>query len=865
MESPAVTVGLPVHNAADELRSSVPTVFGQTWTGGRVRLLVVDDGSTDETPEVLAELTRRYEGIEVIRHERSRGRPAALNTILEHAGDDYLAWIDVGDLWHPRKLEVQLAALAEAESVGDEPVICVGPFKWISTDRRDARVRVPDVEGDQLPAALTGRIFPHLQAIVGRAEHFRAVGGFDQRLARRQDYDMLVRFVGAGGRVVSSRLDVPVFTYLKSHVGASASSVASANRTLRLKHREYYDRYGRRLAHDVRNSLHRLAARSYRSDGSRMRAAAYEALGVLASPASAARRFGRRVWRPSRLARKTARLPLRLVRPLLPVLQRTEAIELARKAGAFKLMALTGLDRRIMANLRAEVEDTSGSSPTPILPGGSVPADAEQLEAEIADATPVPAEKWLSLEYAYRKHGLLCSAESALRRVMEQHPRDPALTVRLVELLSLRRQWTACVETWEAHDDVNSLPVRGLTFARVARSYRELGRFEKALSAAIEGARRWPNDFRITDELYLCRAVVVDWKRALRAVVADGDVGGRAVGRVTDPGFLTGNDGPLTGQVAAHRPSPVALVVNGGTVATTQATHVEGDSAWLRFSLSAHDLCSYLGDGDIITIESDGARLAVDGKATSWQVTTGYHSRMSELRRELTSGHVFTKRGQLRMGYTPERREHALALFDEVSALIEKSHGYASYPFYGQLLGAIREHDFIAHDAGGFDMGYVSRNTTPDSVRTEFMDILRMLLGRGYHLRLEPWSAYVRPVRTSRVFVDLNYGWFNPAGELNLSFGWRHEPVKDRLEFEQPRQSVIGNHPIRVPGNAEAVLDQIYGPTWAVPDQGFVLATDIRRDERFILSIDEMKDLEQYDPDRVVAIFDHHPHGATDS
>ncbi|MGM0819361.1 MAG: glycosyltransferase family 2 protein, partial [Actinomycetota bacterium] len=68
-----VTVGLPVYNDAERLYTSVPTVFEQSYDGP-VRLLVVDDGSTDHTREVLAELAERYEGIEVLAHERNLGR-----------------------------------------------------------------------------------------------------------------------------------------------------------------------------------------------------------------------------------------------------------------------------------------------------------------------------------------------------------------------------------------------------------------------------------------------------------------------------------------------------------------------------------------------------------------------------------------------------------------------------------------------------------------------------------------------------------------------------------------------------------------------------------------------------------------------
>ena len=239
MKEPRVTVGIPVFNGADGLLRSVPTVFGQTWNG-RLRLVVIDDGSTDNTPEVLASLAKQYAEISVIRNEENQGRPRARNMVIDEAGDDYLAWLDAGDLWHPRKLELQISALLSAEAA--QPAtrfLCTGPLRWVFADKADERLRVPELEGDQLYNALTGKIFPYLQGILGKAEHFRSLGGFDERLLRRQDYDFLVRFVGAGGRLISSPKHVPVFTYLKSDVGNSVDAVAAANRVIRQKHEQY--------------------------------------------------------------------------------------------------------------------------------------------------------------------------------------------------------------------------------------------------------------------------------------------------------------------------------------------------------------------------------------------------------------------------------------------------------------------------------------------------------------------------------------------------------------------------------------------------------------------------------------------------
>jgi glycosyltransferase involved in cell wall biosynthesis len=869
MDQPRVTVGLPVYNDSAGLRRTVPTVVGQTWQGP-LRLLIIDDGSTDDTPQVLADLAVRHPQIEVVRHPVNQGRPYARNTILELAGDDYLAWIDAGDLWHPRKLELQLATLlAEQRRDPDTPLLCTGPLRWVFTDNGNNTIKVPEVAGDQLYSAITGRLYPYLQGIVGRAAHFRNAGGFDERLLRRQDYDFLVRFIGEGGRMVSSPAHIPVFTYVKSDVGTSPDTIRAVNRIIRAKHRPYYRRYGARLTRLVRSRQYRLVARFHRHNGRWLRSLPYKALEILWHPDYVGNvRRGVR-YALSTLSRRSRQLVrgvvVAAVRPFLPVLRHPRVIDVAGRVGLRRLLTTTRAGRVLQAKLQAQVRTSRSPGPESSGPGARPPATIADLETRVNVAGSTPAvHVWLTLEQAYRSHGLLHSAESALRRGLDVHPDHPALRVRLVELLPLRREWAECIDLWTGLKDIDDGFMSRLTYERVARSLLELKRPADALAVADEGHRRWPHDRRGNEEIYLSRAALVDWKHALavRDMPEAADVSD-PIGVVTDLGFLSGAAGPVEGwlECPEDQAPVVSLVVNRQPVAwTSGAKSPSGDR--FRFSLSCHELLAYLGDGDIISIECAGRALAIDGRPGPITVTTGYESRFSKLSEKIRSGFTFTKFGGLRRGNTRLRKEQTLALYREVSAVVAGSYGYTVFPFYGNLLGAVREHDFIGHDVGGFDVGYLSRHRRPDDVRAEFIDICRLLRQRGYRLKVEPWSVYVKPRHDSPVFVDLNYAWFNEAGELNLSYGWRYPPVTDEAAVRAPRESLLGNHLVPVPGNAEQVLEQIYGPSWAIPDQGFVLDVGLKRDLAYLLTVDEMTSLEYEDPDRVEAILDHHPtHG----
>ena len=109
-EPPRVSVVIPTHNRAEWLPRAVASVLAQTWTD--FELLIVDDHSTDETPALIARFADRR--IRSFRHERNMGQSKALNTGIEHARGEYVAFLDDDDEWLPGKLAAQVALLDAA-------------------------------------------------------------------------------------------------------------------------------------------------------------------------------------------------------------------------------------------------------------------------------------------------------------------------------------------------------------------------------------------------------------------------------------------------------------------------------------------------------------------------------------------------------------------------------------------------------------------------------------------------------------------------------------------------------------------------------------------------------------------------------
>ena len=103
-----VTVVIPLYNKEGQIGRAIRSVQGQTFTDWR--LMVVDDGSTDKGPEVVAGMDDRR--IEMVR-QANAGPGAARNAGARLADTDYVAFLDADDEWYPEFLEVTLQAIRE--------------------------------------------------------------------------------------------------------------------------------------------------------------------------------------------------------------------------------------------------------------------------------------------------------------------------------------------------------------------------------------------------------------------------------------------------------------------------------------------------------------------------------------------------------------------------------------------------------------------------------------------------------------------------------------------------------------------------------------------------------------------------------
>jgi glycosyltransferase involved in cell wall biosynthesis len=179
---PTVSVVIPSYNRASLLKEAIDSVLGQDFDD--FELIVIDDGSTDDTPGLL----QSYPNICVVRQDR-RGVSAARNAGIRRASGRFLAFLDSDDLWLPGKLSAQIAFF----KTHPKAVICQTQEIWIRSGVR--------VNPKRRHRKHSGMIFDRSvelclvspSAVMLERSLLDEVGWFDESLPACEDYDLWLR------------------------------------------------------------------------------------------------------------------------------------------------------------------------------------------------------------------------------------------------------------------------------------------------------------------------------------------------------------------------------------------------------------------------------------------------------------------------------------------------------------------------------------------------------------------------------------------------------------------------------------------------------------------------------------------------
>ncbi|MBI3573088.1 MAG: glycosyltransferase family 2 protein [Candidatus Kerfeldbacteria bacterium] len=189
----SVDVVIPVYNGAPHILSAIESVDRQDLPAKTI--IVVDDGSTDATPDII----RHYHGVTPLRYLRqeNRGLSAARNTGWRAGHSEFVAFLDADDVWEPQKLSAQMGIWDHSMNQKVDLVYC----GYHSIDQAGQTVTIPG--RPIIPPQLRGRVFEALlpknivsgsgSAVVIRRAALHVTGGFDESLRALEDWDLWLR------------------------------------------------------------------------------------------------------------------------------------------------------------------------------------------------------------------------------------------------------------------------------------------------------------------------------------------------------------------------------------------------------------------------------------------------------------------------------------------------------------------------------------------------------------------------------------------------------------------------------------------------------------------------------------------------
>jgi len=183
-KKPLVSVIIPTFNRSAMVVEAVESVLAQTCA--ELEIIVVDDGSTDDTRERLLSYGQR---LVLVVNEENQGVSAARNRGIRQSQGEFVALLDSDDLWQPEKIQRQL----DFFFTYPQAMICQTEELWIRRGRR--------VNPRQKHRKYSGYIFPHClplcivspSAVMIKRELFSRVGLFDEQLPACEDYDLWLR------------------------------------------------------------------------------------------------------------------------------------------------------------------------------------------------------------------------------------------------------------------------------------------------------------------------------------------------------------------------------------------------------------------------------------------------------------------------------------------------------------------------------------------------------------------------------------------------------------------------------------------------------------------------------------------------
>ncbi|MCX8044072.1 MAG: glycosyltransferase [Desulfobacterota bacterium] len=238
--APTVSVLIPTYNRAHLINKAIDSVLAQTYQD--IEIVVIDDGSTDNTKEVIGKYGRDI----IYVYQENRGIAGARNTGFLHCSGKYIAFLDSDDYWLPQKLERQIALFEQHPEYGMVACQCAS----IDAQGHFRKKNRPGRSGWILEA-LFHKNFIRTSAAVVTKPCIQTIGFFDETLRECEEYDLWLRIAA---QFPIGFINEPLAVYTDNPSGVSIDSLAGRLHRLRVLEKPYLQElippraYRRRIA-----------------------------------------------------------------------------------------------------------------------------------------------------------------------------------------------------------------------------------------------------------------------------------------------------------------------------------------------------------------------------------------------------------------------------------------------------------------------------------------------------------------------------------------------------------------------------------------------------------------------------------------
>lgn len=299
MSQPLISVVIPNYNYAHYLPQTIESVLSQSYP--RVEIIVVDDGSKDESTTIVEKYGER---VRLVR-QQNQGVAIARNRGVAEASGEFVAFLDADDLWLPTKLERQVERFQNEPDLG---LVHCG-VEEIDESGAHLRTRLDGLEGQVATDLLLFKravILGGGSALMVAREVFKTIGGFDVRLSTSADWDFFYR-IAARHRVGFVR---EVLVRYRMHGANMHGNIRLMEDDMMLAYSKAFSEVGsetRRLRRKAYGALHLTLAGSYFRAGRHFDFARHMLKSLWRTPENVvyALAFPARYWRRARLQNKT--------------------------------------------------------------------------------------------------------------------------------------------------------------------------------------------------------------------------------------------------------------------------------------------------------------------------------------------------------------------------------------------------------------------------------------------------------------------------------------------------------------------------------------------------------------------------------